>query len=46
VGAADAAGLWVAAEAARGTGLVKRLYWVLVLRDGRELNEALVGVGS
>ena len=29
-GAADAAGLLDAAEAARGTGSVKRSYWVLI----------------
>jgi hypothetical protein len=29
-GAADATKLWVAAEATRGTGSVKRSYWVLI----------------
>ena len=30
IGAANTAGLLDAAEAAGGTGLVKRLYWVLI----------------
>jgi len=46
VGAADAAGLLNAAEAAGCTGLVKRSYLGINLRNGREPDEALVGASS
>jgi hypothetical protein len=46
VGAADAAGLLDAAEAARGYWLSKEVVLGIGMRDGRKPDEALVGASS